>query len=627
MGGIGKTETAIEACRELKDRFPDGQCMVELRGQSEQPLPPMQAMAQVIRNFGHETDKLPDELNALQALYRQVLEGKKALVLLDDARDEAQVRALVGVPGIAFVITSRSALALDGVASIPLGVLPEEEAFKLLRGLIGTKGTDDEVKRVAELCGHLPLALRVAGDFLRLHDNWPLPKYIGRLQDEAKRLAQLKGKSPDRDVEAVLATSARELVSKDDKSTKLAERWQMLSVFPSDFDTKAAAAVWDLKNGDDLDTDTTDDELTALLDRSLVRYDADTSRYSLHDLMRPIARAAFDFVDDHPLQASSADRIAAAEQRFAVWYCRVISAASQLYLRGNDSILQGLALFDREEANIRRGQAWAVQHRAVNRTAVELCRYYPDIGIDVISLRLSARERIGWCNESLSACREIADRDGEGTALGNLGLAWRELGDARKAIELHEQQSVIAREIGNRRMEGCALGNLGLAWADLGDPHKAIEFHEQALTVVREIGNHHKAGHALNNLGVAWAEVGEARKAIGYYEQALTVVREIGDRRGEEATLINLGVGWMLLGDARRAVGFYEQALSVSREIGDRHGEGVASFNLALRRHEFGEREEAIRLAEYALAIFSEIESPHTETVRKMLAEWRGDAP
>jgi tetratricopeptide (TPR) repeat protein len=484
MGGVGKTVTAVEACWLVKDDFPDGQLVVELRGQSEQPLTPMQAMAQVIRDFHPTAGQLSDDANQLQALYRQVLEGKKALVLLDDARDEAQVRPLVGVPGIAFVITSRSALALDGVASIPLGVLPEGEAFALLRGLLGTKGTDDEVKRVAELCGHLPLALRVAGDFLRLHDNWPLPKYIGRLRDEAKRLEQLKGKSPDRDVEAVLATSARELVR---ENAERAERWQLLAVFPSDFDALAAAAVWDLKNGDKLDTDTADDELTALLDRSLVQYDADTSRYSLHDLMRPIARAAFDFVDDHPLQAGSADRIATAEQRFAVWYCRVLSAAADLYLKGNDGILQGLALFDREEANIRRGQAWAVQHRAANRTAAELCRDYPNAGVYVISLRLSAREQIEWLNESLTACREIGDRRGEGAALGTLGLAWADLGDARKAIGFYEQRLVIAREIGDRRGEGNASINLALARHGLGEHEEAIRLAEHALAIFTAI--------------------------------------------------------------------------------------------------------------------------------------------
>src|SRR5262249_13615749 len=155
--------------------------------------------------------------------------------------------------------------------------------------------------------------------------------YISELQDESKRLDRLKGKSPDRDVEAVLALSAKQLVR---EKPALAERWQMLSVFPANFKSGAAAAVWELKRGDKLDIDSAENELTSLLDSSLVQFEADTDRYSLHDLIRPIAREAFDFVEGHPLQAGSADRIATAERRFAGFCCRILAVTNGLYLKG-----------------------------------------------------------------------------------------------------------------------------------------------------------------------------------------------------------------------------------------------------------------------------------------------------
>ena len=604
MGGVGKTVTAIEACYEVKDDFPDGQLVVELRGMSEQPMTAAQAMAQLIRDFHPEAGKLPDDEAQLQALYRQVLDGKKALVLLDDAKDEAQVRALLCVPSVAFVVTSRHTLALDGVESIRLGVLPLDEAFTLLRGIIGAKGMDDELRVVAELCGRLPLALRVAGDFLRLHENWSLPKYTAALQDESQRLDRLKGKSPDRDVEAVLALSARELVC---ENPERAERWQMLSVFPADFTTQAAAAVWDLKSGDKPDTDTTENELTALLDRSLVQYEADTDRYSLHDLMRPVARATFEYVEGHPLQPGAADRIATADQRFAGFYCQILNVAQDLYLKGNDEILRGLALFDREEANIRHGQAWAVRNRASSRTAAELCHDYPNSGAYVIDLRLSAHERIAWLGDSISACREIGDRRGEGAALCNLGLAWAALGDARKSVGFYEQSMVITREIGDRLGEGATLGNLGLAWAALGDARKAVGFYEQQLVITREIGDRRGKGNALGSLGNAWAALGDARKAVGFYEQALVVAREIGDRRGEGSSLGNLGIVWAALGDARKAVGFYEQRLVIAREIGDRRGEGSSLGNLGTVWSSLGDARKALGFYEQHLAVAREI--------------------
>ena len=101
----------------------------------------------------------------------------------------------------------------------------------------------------------------------------------------------------------------------------------------------------------------------------------------------------------------------------------------------------------------------------------------------------------------------------------------------------------IAREIGDRRGEGNALGNLGIAWRDLGEPRKAIEYFEQKLAIAREIGDRRGEGNALGNLGLAWAALGEPRKAIDFYEQQLAIAREIGDRRGEGNALFERGAG------------------------------------------------------------------------------------
>jgi tetratricopeptide (TPR) repeat protein len=661
MGGIGKTATAIKACGMVKDHFPDAQLVVELRGMSARPMTAVEAMTRIIRDFHPETGKLPDEETELLPLYRNVLAGKNALILLDDAKDEMQVKSLLNVPTpVAFVVTSRAALALDGVVSIPLDVLPPDKALELLREIIGTKGSDDELKEVARLCGFLPLALRVAADFIRLHQNWTVPKYTDALKDEAKRLERLKGKTPDRDVETVLAFSACELVL---DNPERAERWQMLSVFPADFDVRAAAAIWDLKAGEELDEDTTLDELTSLLARSLVQFDESTVRYSLHDLLRPIARDTFEFVENHPLQSGTAERIGKAERRFTGFYRDILAGADDLYLKGSEGVLAGLQLFDLEQANIRHGQAWASRNRSSDRFATELCRDYPNAGAYVLQLRLPMRKQIQWLEESITACREIGDRRGEGnslvnlglvwarlgdarkaitfheqafvvsrelgdlrgggTALGNLGNAWRALGDTRKAITFHEQALVVFREIGDRRGEGNLLGSLGLAWAALGDTRKAITFHEQYLAISREIGDRRGEGNSLGNLGLAWAALGDTRKAITFHEQSLVIKREIGDRRGEGNSLGGLGLAWAALGDIRKAITFYEQHLVIAREIGDRRGEANSSFNMADELYKLGQTHEALRHAEHALKLYTEIESPHAETVRQQLAEWR----
>jgi hypothetical protein len=129
------------------------------------------------------------------------------------------------------------------------------------------KGTDDELRAVAGLCGRLPLALRVAGDFLRLHDNWPVSRYYEALNDAAQRLDRLGRRIGQRDVEPVLALSAADLVK---SNPELAAKWQMLSVFPSSFDSAGAAFVWDLKTTEEFNARNAEDELTKLMDRSLV---------------------------------------------------------------------------------------------------------------------------------------------------------------------------------------------------------------------------------------------------------------------------------------------------------------------------------------------------------------------
>jgi hypothetical protein len=230
------------------------------------------------------------------------------------------------------------------VDPIRLDMLPPDKARELLRGIVGDKGTDDELDTVAELCARLPLALRVAGTFLHLHANWSTQRYTESLRKE--RLKRLRGNTTDRDVETVLGFSAAILVN---EKPELAKRWQMLSVFPSSFAPTAAAAVWEL------DADAALDELTALLDRSLVQYDGDTERYDLHDLMRLVARDAFRYVDGHAEQETTEERIHNAERRFAEFYCAILDAANQLYRQGHKGVLAGLDLFDGEEPNIRQG--------------------------------------------------------------------------------------------------------------------------------------------------------------------------------------------------------------------------------------------------------------------------------
>lgn len=614
MGGIGKTALAVHVAHQLAADFPAGQIVVDLRGTSPEPLTPADAMRRVITALELEA-RVSDDLDQTAAQYRSLLHDKRLLLLLDNAADAAQAKPLFPDPPAAAIVTSRRTLALPGVTSLSLDALSEKDACALVGRIAGPRRTTaGERRKIAELCGRLPLALRVAASFLKVHPDWTVPEYLEALASERKRLELLK--QDDLDVEAALGLSAAQLVR---EQPDLAARWQVLSVFPADFDRAAAAAVWEASEEEARDA------LSSLLERNLLEYARQSGRYSLHDLMRLVARRAFSYGPGHADPQADQDRLAQGAARHAVYYQQVLAAAEGLYLKGGDSILPGLRLFEREWHNVQTGQSWAAGHADQDDSAARLVSDYANAGANVLLFRLPPRERIVWHEAALAAARRLRDRGAEGRHLGNLGIAYRELGEPRQAIEFHEQALAMDRELGDRRGEGQDLGNLGNAYIDLGEPRRAIEFLEQRLAIAREVGDRRGEGYGLGNLGNAYRALGEPRRAIEFLEQTLAIAREIGGRRVEGNALCNLGVAHRHLEEPRRAMEFYEQALAIAREIGDRAGEGIAMWNMALSLRMVGEPARAIELAEGALGIFEQIESPHAAKVRAALDEWRGE--
>ena len=284
MGGVGKTTIAMLIAHRIKDQYPDAQLYLDLQGVSERPVPTDEAMKRFIRSFNPTAPNLEDANFDLSSIYRSTLAGKRALIILDNAGSEDQVKHLITGDKTGFIITSRNALALSGVPSLRIKIFSDKKALELLRSIVGEKGSENELCEVAELCGNLPLALRVAGDFLRLKQDWTVSQYIAALYQE--RLRWLKvGNDPQKDVETVLKLSAAQLVRDD---IDLATHWHYLADWPSDFATDAVAAAWDME--DDYEVL---EGLSNLVDRSLVLFDEETFRYRLHDLMKPIAEGLF----------------------------------------------------------------------------------------------------------------------------------------------------------------------------------------------------------------------------------------------------------------------------------------------------------------------------------------------
>jgi tetratricopeptide (TPR) repeat protein len=632
MGGIGKTALALKLVELLKPRYPDAQFFLDLKGASTQPLTVAEALAHVIRAY-HPAAKLPDSESELRGLYLSVLDGQRALLLMDNAANAAQVEPLIPPAGCVLLVTSRQHFTLPGLAAKNLDTLSAADARDLLLTIAPRIGTHAD--EIAALCGHLPLALRLAAAAMVNYRILSPADYVRRLRDRQQRL-QL--------IDASLSLSYELL------SEALRKCWRRLAVFPETFASSAAAAVWEVE------VDQAKDRLGELIAASLVEWNETSDRYRLHEIGRLFADS----------KLSVTERIGA-EQLHAIHYKQVLSEVDNFYLAGDDAIREGLALFDLEWGNIVAGQAWAAAQAQTNKDAAALSIAYTEAGAYVLNLRQHPRDRIHWLETSVSAAqrlrekhsegnalanlglayaalgkvrraihfyeqalfinREIGNLQSEGNTLGNLGLSYAALGETTRAIQFYEQALAIDREIGDRRGEAASLGNLGLAYADLGETTRAIAFHQQYLNIAREIGDRRGQNKALENLGVAYADLGETHTAIEYYDMALQIARELGDRRGEANALVNIGFALADLGETQQAIDHYRRSLAIHREVGDRRGESYDLWGLSLASERLGDRAQAIALSQQSLEIREQIEDRNIEKVRKQLAEWRHEDP
>lgn len=293
MAGIGKTALAVHAAHRLADRFPDAQLFIDLHGytQGYEPRSAGAALEAFLHALGVPAGQVPDDVEERAALYRQRLAGTRSLILLDNAADEAQVRPLLpGAPGCIVLVTSRRRLkGLDDARSLSLGLLPPSDAIALLSAVAGPERVpaDDPLPgEVAQLCGRLPLALRIAATLLRHRPAWSLEHVAGLLRDQRHRVQALC--DGERDLGAAFDLSYTGL---DARHRRLC---RCLGLVPGPYaDAYAAAALLNL------DPDSATELLEDLVDHNLL-IAHDRGRYCLHDLIRAHARTLADTDPEEP---------------------------------------------------------------------------------------------------------------------------------------------------------------------------------------------------------------------------------------------------------------------------------------------------------------------------------------
>jgi tetratricopeptide (TPR) repeat protein len=602
--GVGKTALAVHAAHQLLGGFPDGHLYADLHGYTEgqDPAQPGEVLEVSLRNLGVAAEDVPADIAQRSGLFRQLLASRRVLIVLDNARTEAQVRPLLPDGGTSLVlVTSRSMLPdLAADERIGLDVLAEDEAVAMLAGLGGHRAAADPtaVAQVARLCGRLPMALRIAGQLLATHPTWPVVRLVQLLASERNRLTRLG--SEDLPVRAAFEVSYQQLAEAD------ARLFRMLGLHPGpDFTATAAAA---LAGTDD---DAAERALGRLAAAHLIAEDT-VGRFALHDLLRLFARAA-------GRQADILEDRNAAETRLVRHYENLVAfldscldpklrSAAEQDGKPLSSMRQALAVFQAERPSLLAALGLAVQRGWDEETrrlsasmagALTILRYLDDL--------LAVREA------ALAAARQAGETRAEGWALSNLGEAYRRQRRFPEAITSYQQALVIFRKFDDRRAEGLALNDLGIAYRELRGFDEAITSYQQALVIFREVGDRQGEGLALNNLGIAHRKLRRFDEAITSYQQALVIFRDAGDRRGQGQTLSDLGRAYRELRRFDEAIASYQQALGIRREIGDWYGEGQTLNNLGNAYRELQRSPEAIASYQQALVIFRRVGDRHEE--------------
>ncbi|RSD13935.1 ATP-binding protein [Amycolatopsis eburnea] len=577
MGGVGKTALAVRCAHRLEAAFADGCLFVDLHGHADAPVPAAAVHDRLLRVLGVPAERIPADPDDRAALYRSRLRGRSLLLVLDNAGSAAQVRPLLPAePKCRVLVTARSRLsALDDARHVSLDVLPADAAAELVSALTGAGEAD--AARVADRCGRLPLAIRIAAARLRAHPAWDLAELDRRLADEAGRLGELD--DGERSLSAAFRLSARQL------GTAEARLFGLLALHPgSDLDVRAASALGGLPPRE------TDRLLDRLHDAYLVTQPA-TDRYGFHDLLRVFAAGT-------PLAEGERERAFGRLAAFAVREAERADRelAPQRY-RPEIAYPDGLP----EPAPLD-GVAW---FRAEWPNLVALCRRAGELGEHERCWQLAFCLRgyfflaklwdpwIATHRWARAAAEAAGDRWALATTTANLGVALVDRGDLDGASECYREALREYRAIGDRHGEATALAHDAWAAHYRGEHAAALRGFRTALEFYEQAGNDRNA--AITNRGIALVLValGEAAEAAELAAGTLAVFDAL-DLDLDAAMALNC-LGWARFhtGEHDLAAAAYREAAARAEACDSEHEAARAYTGLGNVAAARGAREEA----------------------------------
>jgi DNA-binding SARP family transcriptional activator/tetratricopeptide (TPR) repeat protein len=656
IGGIGKTTLAVHIGHAVRRRYPDGQLYAELHGAGPDPARPEAVLGAFLRALGTPDKDIPAGLEERSALLRTHLSDRRVLVVLDDARDADQVRALLpGSAGCAVIVTSRSRLVgMHAARAVDLDGLVTEEAIALFSRIAGEDRVEDEREIAAEVaaaCGHLPLAVRIVGSRLATRRSWSMATIAERLTDERRRLDEMRVGSHT--VAATFELGYGQLFDEQARAFRLLALPDV-----HDVSLQAAATVLGLPVPE------TEDLLESLVDASLLETPA-PGRYRYHDLLKLFARRQAERYDAEIARAQvphrmldfylasarnayraaesgegTLDHLTSPEARgteFATaeealgWLagetanlCAVIAEAT----RGTAPALPIAAdlLLSLEPLIMSGTHLWEFEQTARLVVTAALERNDPHsrgrAGY-LLGLILHAGFRLDEAEASLRSTVELAEASGDryvrAEALNGVGVVAFEHRRYEDAFASFQRAADVFGELGHPEGEANCLTNMARAAGELHRGKEAMAAAERSLELFREQGSAIGAAKAMQYLGSILDGMGRPEDAIPYYLDCLAVFRSTGQRLREHHTLYRLAESRLRAGRPAEAVAHAEEALAIAREIDQRFGEGRALAVLGRALAEDGRPDEGRACWEQALGVLQALGAPAAEDVRDLL--------
>jgi DNA-binding SARP family transcriptional activator len=598
-GGLGKTSLAVHAAHRLREEFQDGQLHIDLLGATPHPQAPADVLARFLRDLGVENSQVPSDLEERAAMYRTRLAGRRVLVLLDNARDAAQVRPLLpGSSSCAVIVTARNRMPdLASTRLVDLEVLDDDESLTLFTRVVGESRAAAEPDATAEVlvaCAGLPLAIRICAARLAARSRWSIHTLAERLH--ARLLDELK--TGDMAVRASFQVSFDSLpkTANPARAFRLLGLWQGAFISP-----EAAAALLDRSE------DETAEALEILVDACLLESPA-PDQYRFHDLLRVYA-GELARTDE-----TQADRDRALRRLFE-WYLHTVDAAATAIspqrtrppVPAIPADLHPLAFADADPAldwlESERGNIVAATRQAATTGAHTVAWLLPAAAAAFFNRRGYHNDSITTHQLALTSARRAGDLRGEGHVLNNLGMANSTL-NMSAAIDYFEQALKVRRQVGDARGEAQTSSNLLYTYLQWGHFAEVVARYPEAMDYQRRSGVRHNEGVVLNNVAEAYLALGQVDEGIDCLQRAERIFDEFGDERGLGNVLQLLGDAYLAQGRADKGIDAYGRGVDLLHAVRDRPGEANALLRWGRACNSIGHHDQARSLLTQALAQF-----------------------